>query len=143
MSDQPLKHGAQHTPIAPDGIRYAVWHILLSGDRDDDDPVIAEDNVVRPPITTDMDTYLLRGVELGLGVASSSGAVSIDITNETTADRLLTTDASISSGAQHVDASSAIDYDEEKFVTAGDIIRIDITAAGTDAKGLKAVLVWW
>ncbi len=143
MTDQPLKHGHQHTPLSPDAVRYAVWHIALSGDRDDDDPVIAEDNVFRPPVSEDMDTYLLRRLMLGLGVTSSSGDVSIAITNETTGDSLLTGDATIPAGDVYANESAQIDLDELKFVTEGDIIRFDITAGGTGAKGLKAVLVFW
>jgi len=143
VTDQPAKHSTQHRPSGPDAIDYVALHIALSGDRDDDDPVIAEDNVFRLPIHEDADGLRLKRLSLGLGVASSSGDVSIAITNETQSLSPLTGDATIPSGDQYAEQSSVIAAEPDSLVLEGDILRIDITAAGTDAKGLKAMLIFW
>lgn len=143
---KPVKHGEEHRPGkpgAPDSIRYAVWHIALSGDREDDDPVEVADHVFRPPLFEDMDTYRLGRIAIAAGVASSSGAVTVHVENETQGFDLLTSDLSLASGSQYENESEKIDPDVDKIGLEGDIIRFDITGAGTDAKGLKVILVWW
>ena len=143
---QPSKHGEQHRPGkpgAPDSIRYAPWYVVLSGDRDDDDPIIVEDHVLRLPLFEDMDTYRLKRCAIALGEASSSGAVTVSLENETQAFDLLTSDMSLSSGANYANESAKIDPDEDKVGLEGDLITFNITGAGTDAKGLKVILVWW
>jgi hypothetical protein len=143
VTDQPLKHGEQHNPRGPDAIQYVALHIALSGDRDEDDPVIVEDNVFRPPMHEDVNGLRLKRLSLGLGVASSSGSVSIAIENETQAVSMLTGAASLGAGAQYAEVSSVIADEPDNVVAEGDVLRIDITAAGTDAKGLKAMLIFW
>jgi len=148
MPDQPMKHGEQHRPGkpgAPDQIRYAVWHIALSGDREDDDAVIAEDHVFRAPLAEDMDTYKLKRVAIAAGEASSSGAVQVRVWNETQAFDILTGDLALPAGANYENEADKIpdDPDDELAGVEGDIIRFDVTAAGTDCKGLKVILVWW
>lgn len=143
MTDQPSKHAEQHNPRGPDAIQYLVLHIALTGDRDDDDPVAVEDNVFRIPIHEDGDGLRLKRLALGLGVASSGGSVSIELENETQSSSPLTGAASIPAGDQYAEQSSVIADEPDNVAVEGDIIRIDITAAGTDAKGLKIMLVWW
>lgn len=140
---KPAIHGRDHRPGGgADETRYAVWHIALTGDRDDDDVVVAENNVIRPVVSLDMDTYRLEFIQLGLGVASSSGAVSIMVENETRAVDMLSTAASLGAGSQYADQASVIAARPDNEVSTGDVIAIHITAAGTDAKGLKAILTF-
>jgi len=145
--EQPMKHGEQHRPGkpgAPDSIRYATWHIALSGDRENDDPVAVEDHVFRPPLFEDMETYRLGRIAIGAGEPSSSGAVTVDVLNETQGYSLLTSDLSLPAGSNYANESAKIDPDETKVGMEGDVIRFDITGAGAgDCKGLKVILVWW
>jgi len=149
MPEQPSKHGEQHRPGkpgGPDGIRYAVWHIALSGDREIDDPVIVEDHVFRAPLAEDMDTYKLKRVAIGAGEPSSSGAVTVHVENETQGFDIITSDLSLPGGAtyQNEEAKIPDDPDDALAGVEGDIIRFDVTGAGAgDCKGLKVILVWW
>ena len=141
-----MKHGEQHTPMSPDGIRYAVWHIALSGDREIDDPVIVEDHVFRPPLAEDMDTYKLKRIAIAAGVPSSSGAVTVHVENETQGFDIITSDLSLPAGQNYQNESAKIPSDPTDSLAGveGDIIRFDITSAGAgDCKGLKVILTWW
>lgn len=143
---QPMKHGEQHRPGkpgSPDSIRYAPWYVVLSGDRETDDEVIVEDHVLRLPLFEDMDTYRLKRCAICAGEASSSGAVTVRIENETQGFDLLTSDMSLGAGSNYENESEKIDTDEDKFGLEGDLIAFHITGAGTGAKGLKVILVWW
>jgi len=143
MPDQPSKHAEQHTPWGPDSIRYHALHIALTGDRDDDDPVIVENNVWREVVHEDCAGLRLKRIDVILGTASSSGDVSVFIENETQAIDMLSSDASIASGDNYSEQSGVIAAYPDNLVELGDVWRIDITEAGTDAKGLKVRVIFW
>lgn len=137
--------GWTHRPKSEGGtdpVNFAVWHILLTGDRDSDEDVAVEDHVVRPAITADMSGLRLKRVVISLGVASASGAVEFMIVNETQAVDMLSSVASLASGSQYADESANIAAAPDNVVTEGDIIAVNITAAGSGAKGLKAMLAF-
>lgn len=142
MPDQPGKHAEQHTPWGPDAINYHALHIALTGDRDGDEPVAVEDNVFREVVHEDADGLRLKRLDVILGVASSSGSVTVRIVNETQAITLVSS-ASIAAGDNYAEQSSAIAAYPNNVLTLGDVLRFDVTAAGADAKGLKVRLISW
>ncbi len=142
MSDQPAKHAEQHNPRGPDSIRYVPLYIALSGDRDGDDPLVAEDNVFRIPVHEDMDGLRLKRAALSAGVASSSGSVQVAIENEDLAVAPCST-LTLGSGAQYAELSSAIAAEPDNIATEGETWRVDVVSAGTDVKGLKLMLIYW
>jgi hypothetical protein len=90
----------------------------------------------------DMDGMELGDVELSVSTVSSSGIVQVQVHNLTQAVDMLSTRVQVDQGEFHSkDAGTqpVIDTSNDD-VAHGDIIRLDVDAAGTNARGLEIVL---
>lgn len=90
------------------------------------------------PIPSTMDGRVLIKVVAYVTTASSSGAPTVQLHNMATAADILTTPVTIDASelTSATAATPAVIDGTENAVSAGDVIRIDVDAAGTGTKGL-------
>jgi hypothetical protein len=90
------------------------------------------------PVPSTINGWNLVAVAAFLTTASSSGNPSVQVHNLTQAADMLTTNITIDSGETHSSsaATPAVIDGANDDVATGDMLRIDIDAAGTGAKGL-------
>jgi hypothetical protein len=79
----------------------------------------------------------LERVSAELSVASSSGAVAVDVNRA--GSTILTATLSLAASSFYTDTTSFV----SASLAVGDVITIDIDTAGTGAKGLKVALLGW
>lgn len=107
--------------------------------------VVTGNDARRVAITDDLGGTSLRSAQAYVTTVSSSGALTIMVRNVTEAQDMLST-------AITIDASEFTSYTAAQsvpdatgtpplnYVSRGDIIAIDVDAAGTGAKGLEVLL---
>lgn len=122
----------------------------------DDKSVAVGNDARRFVVTDDLGGTRLRSAHASVSTASTSGTIAIQVVNlngpvSGTVD-LLSTKTSIDAGeftsytgtVQHVVNTGTIAFNSGTFPTnyiqRGDVLRIDVDAAGTGAKGLEALL---
>lgn len=142
---KPAKHGRDHSPGGEDPIPYPrgiAEHIKVF---EDIETVLAGDGAFYFGCARDFDAYLLSDVEIDVSTVSSSGIVQVQIHNLTQAVDMLSTRVQIDANETHSRTSSvsAVINAANAEVAHGDIIRIDVDAAGTGAKGLAVVLKFY
>lgn len=95
-------------------------------------------------IDSDMAGLSLVAVNAFVTTVSSSGALSIQVRNVTTTPDMLTTPISIdvSELSSFTAATPPVIDTSNRQVSLGDLIAIDIDAAGTGAKGLGVMLTF-
>lgn len=145
----PVYHNRTHRCNAPDGIPVLV-HVKLFRDTQ---AATVGDNVRRFVVTDDLGGTRLRSVHLTNTTESTSGTVLLQVANLSagTLD-LLTTRTSIDVGESSsytaavphvVGTADAVFHGgtfPTNYMTRGDVLRFDMDAAGTGAKGLEALL---
>lgn len=109
--------------------------------------VTVGDGAFQWPITKDLDgTYLIEA-DAGVSTVSSSGAVTVQLRNKTRSVDMLSTKITIDSGeftSFTATTPSVVDdtgSPPRSFVSAGDVIAVDVDVAGTGAMGLSVILV--
>lgn len=149
MSLPPIYHARSHRANSPDGIPVLV-HLKVF---DDATAATAGDDARRFVVTDDLDGTRLRSAHFSVTTPSTSGTLLLQVANLTwgTVD-LLTTRTSIDQAesssytatAQHVvDTTSTVTVYgtvQANYMARGDVLRVDVDAAGTGAMGLEALL---
>lgn len=146
----PFYHARTHRANSPDGIPVLV-HLKVF---DDTTAAATGDDARRFVVTSDLGGTRLRSAHASVSTASTSGTVLMQVVNMTagTVD-LLSTRTEIDAGeftsytgtVQHVVNTGTIGFAgggtfPTNYITQGDVLRIDVDAAGTGAKGLEALL---
>lgn len=148
----PVYHARTHRCNSPDGMPVLV-HLKIF---DDETAVTSGDDARRFVVTDDLGGTRLRSAHASVTTASTSGTVALQVVNLNgpvagTVDLLSTVTSidateftSYTGTVQHVVNTGTISFNGGTFPTnyiqRGDVLRIDIDAAGTGAKGLEALL---
>lgn len=145
MPDQPVKHGHQHRFNGPDAIRAGQYEIKLFPDQATETalginmPVAIGNNLFSFVIPEDLDTCRLRRAEAFVSTPAA-GAIHIEVRNVTQDHDLLDTPINIHAG-MHASLDGAVPKpDLEAECAWGDIITLDVTAAGSGGHGLGVIL---
>lgn len=135
-------HGKEsHRCNGPDPIPVLV-HVKIFSDIT---AVATGDDARRFVVTDDLGGTSLRSVHATVTTTGSS-ATTVQIHNITTADDLLTVKTTIDSGdTNSYDAATQHEIDDTgdpaiNYITRGDVLRVDVDAAGTGAMGLEVLL---
>lgn len=135
-------HGKEsHRCNGPDAIPVLV-HLKVFADAT---AVATGDDARRFVVTDDLGGTFLRSAHATVTTTGSSGTT-VQIHNLTTADDLLSTATTIDSGdTSSYDAATQHVVDDSgtppvNYITRGDVLRVDVDAAGTGAKGLEVLL---
>lgn len=102
------------------------------------DPITTGDGKLYYRVPSTLDGMDLVAVAAAVTTVSSSGAVSVDLYNDTQALDMLTTNVTIDASekdSKDATTPAAINA-SNSMVATGDQIRIDIDSAGSGAKGL-------
>ena len=139
---KPSKHGRDHLPGGEDPIPLPLGiaeHIKVF---EDDENVTAGDGKFYFGCSRDFALLVLGDIEIDVSTASSSGIVQVQIHNVTQGVDMLSTRIQIDANETHSrTASTAVVIDAGNAdVAHGDILRIDVDAAGSAARGLAVVL---
>lgn len=145
----PVYHNRTHRANAPDGIPVLV-HVKIF---DDSTAATTGNDARRFVVTDDLGGTRLRSAHFSVTTPSTSGTLQLQVANLTagTVDLLSTPtriDASettsYTAGTAHVigtaDLARALGTVPTNYMARGDVLRIDVDAAGTGAKGLEALL---
>jgi hypothetical protein len=93
-------------------------------------------------VPLEMDGYKVSSVQTSVTTPSTSGLPAVQITNVTTASEILSTQSTIDADqttSYTASTPSVVDPTSNTLAT-GDQLRVDVTDAGTGAKGLFALL---
>ena len=145
----PVYHSRTHRANAPDGIPVLV-HLKVF---DDTTAATTGDDARRFVVTDDLDGTRLRSAHFSVSTESTSGTLQMQMVNLTsgTVDLLSTPtriDASettsYTASTLHVVETGTIVVGSStihtNYMSRGDVLRVDVDAAGTGAKGLEALL---
>ncbi len=145
----PVYHNRTHRANAPDGIPVLV-HVKIFSDTT---AASTGDDARRFVVTDDLGGTRLRSAHFSVTTPSTSGTIQLQVVNLTagTVDLLSTPtriDASettsYTAGTQHVMGTANIVVGSStvptNYMARGDVLRIDVDAAGSGAKGLEALL---
>lgn len=145
----PVYHARTHRCNAPDGMPVLV-HLKIF---DDTTAATTGNDAKRFVITDDLGGTRLRSAHFSVTSESTSGTLQLMVANLSagTLDLLSTPTrinasetTSYTHGTQHVVATANAVFHGGTFptnyITRGDVLRIDVDAAGTSAKGLEALL---
>jgi hypothetical protein len=123
-------------PAPPVGV---VLKCKLTGDSATAEPPVVDARLFTIPVDFDMDGMRLEFAVVAVGTVSSSGAVTIQIVNETQAHTLLNTDGPAASVFIKDCSASIVAYPND-LVAVNDTLVIKCIAAGTGARGLGCAL---
>jgi hypothetical protein len=135
-------HGKDHHRCnGPDPIPVLV-HLKVFPDLE---PVEAGDDARRFVVTDDLGGTYIRSVHATVTEAGSS-VTTVQLHNLTNTDDLLSTTTNIDSGdtnsydaaTQHVVIQTG--DPPINYITRGDVLRVDVDAAGTGAEGLEVLI---
>lgn len=136
------RHGKDaHRCNGPDPIPVLI-HLKVFAD---DTAVSTGDDARRFVVTDDLGGTFLRSAHATVSTDGSS-STEIQVHNVTTGDDLLSTTTTIDSGdTTSYDAATPHVVDatgdpQTNYITRGDVLRVDVDAAGTGAKGLEVLL---
>ena len=145
----PVYHSRTHRCNAPDGIPVLV-HLKIF---DDATAATTGNDARRFVVTDDLGGTRLRSAHFSVSTESTSGTLQLQVANLSagTLDLLSTPtriDASettsYTAATAHVVATADAVFHGGTFptnyITRGDVLRIDVDAAGSGAKGLEALL---
>lgn len=111
---------------------------------DDNDLVILGSGITRWRVPNDLDRWSLTDISSHVYTASTSGNVSVQIYNERSSQNMLSTMSQIDVSGKD-SANSSIPFvinSGAKMVNAIDILRIDVSGAGVNARGLELALTF-
>ena len=145
----PVYHARTHRANAPDGMPVLV-HLKIF---DDATAATTGDDARRFVVTDDLDGTRLRTAHFSVTTESTSGTLQLQVANLSagtldllsTPTRIEVSDTtSYTAGTQHVVATADAVFHSGTFptnyMTRGDVLRVDVDAAGTGALGLEALL---
>jgi hypothetical protein len=148
MPDQPIKHGHQHRFKGPDPIGIGQYEIKLFPDQalanllGMSAPVTVGNNLFEFMIPEDLGGCRLRYADAYVSTVASA-AIQLQVRNATSATNLLDTVITIDAG-EYTSKTAATPPVAHQGGTAecawGDMITVDVTAAGTGGWGLGVVL---
>jgi hypothetical protein len=152
VRQKPVVHARDHIFGGADPITSGQYEIKVFPDQamatiaEIDLPVEAGNNLFVFAIPKDLDQSYLRRAEGFVTTASSSGAITVQIRNNTKAVNLLATPVTIDSGElSSSTAAQAVPITIDPVTELGlcywgDRIAVNVTAAGTGAWGLGVIL---
>jgi hypothetical protein len=150
VRQKPVIHGRDHWFGGADPITVGQFEIKLFPDEEmatlaeTDLPVTAGTNLFVFALPKDLDKTHLRRAE-GF-VTTAGGAITVQVRNRTKGETLLTTPITIDAGElSSATATQAVPITTDPITGAGEcawgnLIAIDVTAAGTGAWGLGVIL---
>lgn len=111
---------------------------IMATDPNADDPLFNQSGVAYFRVPSTLNGRSLVAVAAAVITASSSGAVVVQIYNATDAANVLSTPLSIDQGENDsaTAATPAVINPAQAVVQTGDMLRVDVTAAGAGTKGL-------
>lgn len=142
---RPHKHGRDHRAGGEDPIPVVLERKVLS----DTTTVSVGDGKLIWAITEDLDGCILSDADAFVTTVSSSGLVTVQLRNVTRAVDMLSTKITIDANefTSYTAATPAVIDDlgspARSIVFRGNLIAVDVDVAGTGAKGLGVMLVFW
>lgn len=149
---KPIIHHRDHEHGGADPVRLAWESTGFSGLVGQFEiKVVADDTIVTTgdgkfifAIPIDLDSTLLSALAAYVTTVSSSGTPTVQIRNVTTGHDMLTTPITIQAGdtTSYTSPAPPVVNSTYATVTYGDLIAVDVDAAGTGAKGLGVILTF-
>lgn len=139
---KPIIHGRDHAPGGADPIPASTVAQFDIKIVDDSTALTTGDGKFIFAVPSDLDGGTLSAVAAYVTTVSSSGAPNIQVRNITTGFDMLSTAITIdvSEFTSYTAATPAVIDGSHDTVSTGDLIAVDVDAAGAGAKGLGVIL---